>query len=771
MADGKEISRKIQGIIDRRKKHLPMIESKRKHLQDVLESLNKLDMLVNTTQEKLDKNEEPYFSIQKENPEFGMRVSKINTSEIREKVEKQLKRLEILEKRFSRESVSIAMIGYERQGKSQFLQTISGLDSKVIPAYDGMSCTGAVSVIRNLDGPFRAEVDFYNEQEFLNIINETLDHIYNGKVSHISSVEGFGRLDFDSLDNGYKTNDVNKNREREKLRAWKNSYADWCNFIGKGKETFTDENVVKEFVAQYDGDKPEIRFNKYVAVKGVTLYKKFDLTDCREIELIDTIGMGDSSNASKIEEEMFRVLKEECDAAVDLFKPNGNGDSFNTAQTNVLNKISEELKDREPSKWIYYVINNITEGNGKNSHIVNEIKEQAIRGIKDMDIKPVADVKVVDGKNPEEVKEKIIIPLLSMVSDNLEYLDGCLMEKAKKCGQFIYDEYFVLSESVKKVITKSSTDTGKFLDDHFEPLYNDFLEALRRIDVGDNNDGGYKAKRNEPNMKIKEALKKVNEGIYNHVPELMEYAEYKLRVGGLDGSPSHVFDDCCEILINKVVDDFKSVSEDVISPMVEDVKNELSNVIFKVAKLGEIRLKGSSKRKGDVLWLKELNKEYVKDKLPFVEDAFNYIIEYFFSIKDAVDYYVRQSLEKIDQNDLKTFEQYKGKEIKLNEQKENIYYELCNRIPDIQQGIRISVLDGDYCKMPNNSFWARVNNFRNKVRQPNFKKDFKELYRERMADIWADEIGSLEDKKTVVGEWNGMSKKIDKLCNQESFNL
>lgn len=58
--------------------------------------------------------------------------------------------LKLLKKRFEREAIRIAFIGRERQGKSTFIKTITGLNDKVIPAYSGNSCTGAVSVIHNV---------------------------------------------------------------------------------------------------------------------------------------------------------------------------------------------------------------------------------------------------------------------------------------------------------------------------------------------------------------------------------------------------------------------------------------------------------------------------------------------------------------------------------------------------------------------------------------------------------------------------------------------
>lgn len=52
-------------------------------------------------------------------------------------------------KRFNRDYISIATVGKERQGKSQFLQSLGDLDDDIIPHMTQTSCTGATSIICN----------------------------------------------------------------------------------------------------------------------------------------------------------------------------------------------------------------------------------------------------------------------------------------------------------------------------------------------------------------------------------------------------------------------------------------------------------------------------------------------------------------------------------------------------------------------------------------------------------------------------------------------
>ena len=82
---------------------------------------------------------------------------KIDTTEIRQTSEDLADAIDAAVQRFSRDYLSIATVGKERQGKSCLLQSIGGfgtsqtreIGNKVIPAFDAGSCTGAVSVIWN----------------------------------------------------------------------------------------------------------------------------------------------------------------------------------------------------------------------------------------------------------------------------------------------------------------------------------------------------------------------------------------------------------------------------------------------------------------------------------------------------------------------------------------------------------------------------------------------------------------------------------------------
>ena len=162
----RQIKQQIENIIDYRKRtRLPKIEQQIAFLKDVLSKVEKLDSVIATVRYQIEQKNGPYYTMLLADPTMEARFNIVSTTGIKEKLKKQIELLELLKRRFSRDAVQVAFVGYERQGKSRFLQSISGLSNNVIPAYSGTSCTGAVSVIHNVGSGFSATIKFYTLAE------------------------------------------------------------------------------------------------------------------------------------------------------------------------------------------------------------------------------------------------------------------------------------------------------------------------------------------------------------------------------------------------------------------------------------------------------------------------------------------------------------------------------------------------------------------------------------------------------------------------------
>ena len=180
------ITQEIDDIITQRKRRLPIVRNKRQQIEKIKECVQKLELICQEANSGGDK----YGELFKQYPEVQERLRLINTKEFNDayiKISEILKKLEI---RFSREEIHLSFVGRAGQGKSLVMQNISGLSGSVIPSADGADCTGAKSIItnRNEDG-VSAEIRFYTQSEYLEIVNRYLHEIFDSAKFKVTSIE------------------------------------------------------------------------------------------------------------------------------------------------------------------------------------------------------------------------------------------------------------------------------------------------------------------------------------------------------------------------------------------------------------------------------------------------------------------------------------------------------------------------------------------------------------------------------------------------------
>lgn len=774
------INQKIQNIVDLRAEHLPKIEDELDNLNKLEKALGDLDTLRAEVKSELDSGQGVYYSMLMENPKMHQAYNKVDTERVRELLESQRSKLENLKKRFSRKTVCIAMIGYERQGKSTFLQAISGLNNKVIPAYGGTSCTGAVSVIHNIEGPFHVDVTYYTVSEFLGIIKHKLNKFFPGRNFSINTPQDLLNVDL----SGFSTTDKDLNGEFVKFKeAYKDHANDYWDLLGKGTVSYSDENDVIQHVAQYEEFDEEVpgstrkadnddkvvyvkKYYKYLAVKNVHIYKTFEMIDSKLIELVDTIGMGTYSENEKIKEEMFNVLREDCDAAVNLFKPATEG-GLNNNQTTVLQALADKLVDRNPSKWIYYVINKVRSGRGKNEPNIPTIEKEVNDFLSNMTVKPVAGVKVVDGNDPTEVRTLLVEPLLMLITDNLPTLDALIMEDANATGESLRSAYYQLVNNVEAVISGSlmrGASEGKMFDDLYGRL--GLSSALRKLD-----EENYGVRKNRPCNQIEKAISTEIDNLYDVIPDA---AKIEKAIDEGAKSPAGIYADSCDYMRTQIVRKFDSVSDHVISPLREDAKKEVAKVLFEYGRMGNIPLKGYAVKDGSSLtWLRCLVEEKVKaDAYPRLRKILLYVLDYDFTIKYNIEYDVTSRLGLIDQLNHKDFQPFivPASFDTVTEKTNAIIKQLMNKIPDLQEKLREG--NNQFSLIPSHSFWAMINNFRTDVvRGEDTKRDLREFYRDNAWSVWKDDFNSIVDKQQAFGRWNEVANNLSGLYSSTEFTI
>lgn len=805
------IASQIDKIIRRRHERLPKIKEQRAFLEKLQNGLDSLDSILGQIQTEMDCHEGPYYDMIKAHPEMEIALRSVSTTKGYELLQQQTRQLDLMEKRFSRDSVQIAFIGYERQGKSCFLQSVSGLSGKVIPSYSGTSCTGAVSVIHNdstmADNEVRAEITYFSMNELLENVRLKYEKFFGGCPIVLSTFEDIKKLDL----SGFRTLDTNKAAEFRKFETLVRHIDDYRDLIETTNQTIviTDENQIIKQVAQYEeidenGTKQVIPYYNYLAVKSADIYTRFPESECGKIVLVDTIGLGDSTDASGIEKQMFKVLREDCDAAVDVFMPNFKGDSFNSDQSNVLKNIIDQLGERDPEKWIVYALNR-TSGDGSNAHLMNPIKKQINDAFDLMDKKPVAWVKDVDALNHVDVMENLMNPLLNLIANNLDDIDKALMDEYNKQGNALFGIVFELNNNFSNVVNKSMASGDRY--GVFDMLYEDSLKLKGTSWEGkglklSNRLGDIKNYVKKNKSEIENQILRIIDGLYDLIPSKDDIKHHVERnINDNNGVYKWALDE----LRNRIYEEFKNFEEGCIQRQLMEVKSMIYNALFddEWGKLGRIPLAHFSVENGPTVhnrygnnddysddWLYVFAEERVKEKYPKLYQLLMYLVEFELDISIVREYYVDEMVKPINTMigdciplNLDLFTDFDNLDpVERHEKKaETIWSYIFNQvIPIIQRedkcnfGDPIRYLCKEFPKLPNHAFFGRTSTFYDSIIQDKDMREgeLKNMYRNNMSIIWDKEFSEMQSSENACNTWNGLVMNLSELCgNKEKYNI
>lgn len=787
------ITQQIEEILDKRlgrgiyegKGRLQKIEHQISALKQVRERVEELDALVTIISKQIESKQGAYYNMLVSDPEALAQFDEISCSNAKSKLCDVLGKLNDLKKRFEREALRIAFIGYERQGKSTFLQSMTGLSNEVIPAYDGTSCTGAVSIIHNSDTPLLVEIEFCTVAEFIDNLKSKLKSLFPERNFIINSLEDIRTID---------VSDYSGDDALEVKRMIGNNIVghldDYKEYLGMGQTKFHDKELIMEFVAQYReydaipaGDNPDDyekrikskdekgnptkivyrkRYYKYLAVKSVNIYCPFLHQDCGKIEFVDTIGLGASVNPEGIEREMFRVLQEDCDAAINVFCPAPTGGSLNKFQKDIFKKINEQLASRDPRKWMAYAINGIPSGEKANIQnipdILTELEEMG-------ETLPFGLYKDVDAANREDVNNNLLIPLLRLITENLDSLDESLMDKANETAKEAYSECLSLVKAANAVTSASAglnSDILTLFDEKlFKSLLKSFGYAMNMIDQK-----GYATRRETECNELEEAYTNIIQDIDLYIPDENDILE-RFETGA-SVTQNQLFEEYAEQMRNNIFTAFENINTSVLYPLQEKVKTDLISILYND---GLMKNLPTSHKSPSTEWLQGIIDNYADEETyPFLNKALRFILDYQINIEGLVEYNVTRSLYILDKTH-QEFIPFSGGFTEDFEQKAaDVWQELCNRLTPVQN--RLKQWISSFTLIPSHSFYSRVHKFHVKVMTDNGGiEDFRRFYRKNMGLIWTNEINTVSKTQKAFGDWTERTKRLQEVVNSENFNI
>lgn len=555
------IANKVDEIIKKRNEKVDVLVEREAHISEVIALLDDLQeqkdrMLDNKNKLRLNTN-------------VLECIENLDIQPCQEMWKNLQKEFGKVRRRFSRETINIAVIGEARQGKSKLLQTISGLDDKVIPAFVTSDCTGTTSMIKNVEGEkLRADITFRTELEMISSVQAYLDEILGKNVKRIGSFQEIGRLDLDAIKQAAGRRPVSVLLEH--LKKYVEHFDEWSGYVKSGEPvSITDAEEIKTFVAQHNGkgekDQKREDYYKYLAVKKAEISCEFNYADAGKIVLQDTIGLGDTSLG--IEEAMLKAVRDDSDAAIIIKRPEQGTGKFDDKDYQLYNKLYDQFDGKNMGKWLFWLINE-TKGKpyGDNHDRCESVKQKIQSSGWEL-----AGFDIVDASDIENVNNDFLPMVLQTLVNNLDGIDSGILADLECMANSLYREYEKLQSRITDIMsseTKNAMEGSNFVDDKWNGFYNQTL--MKRLKDYRND---WRKRSKDICVEFKEYIENILRNARKEIPDI-EKLKFELEAGGHSGEVA-VYEGYLKKLRTDFTSHFLDIDEQVFDKMILDIKKEI----------------------------------------------------------------------------------------------------------------------------------------------------------------------------------------------------
>ena len=788
-----EISKRIDAIIEERKtRRLPKIERKLKLVNDVSALIGRLCAL----QEKLVYQKQAgsgnMLALLDYAPRLADTLEAFNLQTLENKLDALRKELERLHRRFSRDSIQIALIGYARKGKSCFLQSVSGLGDDVIPTSSLTDCTGAVSIIENSAGPFSLDLEYYTVPEFLDAVNTKLKE-YFGNRYRVASLDDVERL----RGNIAEVDDLPKeNIKKVFYRDYIQGVDAYRPCLERKEPSHFDrkENVV-EYVAKYKqfetgslipsrydryerevyGSVTKVLFNKFVAVKAAHIKTGYEFEDAGKIVMVDTIGLGNEHTLDKDEAKMFDVLVNDTDVAIyTLLVPGTGVNSLPAVEVKKLDEIFGKLAGYSPERWIVGNVNHfgpdyrLFKGDKVRYDGYMSTCQYVKDGLANTEYGPESGVKkpmsywgLVDNTDKEDVKQNILFPVLDLIQNSIDDIDSSFMVQADLRAKELYYEYNSVCETLGKAIgslEKTNPNYQTEFNRNYENLrlrfeLEQYVEQLER-------------EKDQVCSTIVDDLRPMVESVLEFVPAKSEIEEALYRMGATH--TQIVYNNFTDNARAKILSALKTVSADSIRK--DGVKAEIARILFCHGKLGCLNLLTSTNQEPSVEWMDAFCREKL-GTYKTLRSAFRSVVDFRMNIEGFL---YAKCIEACAPMKAETFISDGGS---VGERVDRIWQAVCAAILKVQEnlsrefGLSHTILDAEVqeMSMPNLLVWCMVETFMQELLNTGNGEELYGFYAEYATRIWQNEIRMQENIREAVGDILVLSQEMNACCQFSQY--
>jgi Dynamin family len=447
------LHQRIEQIIKKRQSLAERVRPVQNHLEELHQEMVKLN--------------QQRFQLQSSihEPDVRESLNAIQLTNLENQIQEQLEELKKLSDRFSRSRLNIGVVGMMRQGKSTFLQRLSGLTDNEIPALEGRACTAVRSKIYHHEGETNAAVTLHSEDSFLQEIiapyyeclglgaaPKSLDEFAHSELFATPKTATLQTM-FDHLRNDYH---ANLHRYKEKLQD------------GSSRTFEILREEIPAYVRQQRDQQGHLTTFKHLAVREVEIHCQFQQAkEVGSLGLVDVPGLGDTRLGD--EELILKTLGREVDLVLFFRRPDSKGDQWKGNDLHLYDLAQKALPNL--SERSFMVLNH-QRTEGDNLSICQSL--QADTGRIDV-VKTIT----ADCSNTAETKQ-VIDQVLDHLDQNILRLEE---QYARSCQQDLFD----LHQTINIELQKSASVLKSFTQDHqrfrilFQDLIHDLSNGLRDL--------------------------------------------------------------------------------------------------------------------------------------------------------------------------------------------------------------------------------------------------------------------------------------------------
>lgn len=655
--------------------------------------------------------------------------SKISTLErripaLQANITKQQADLQQLALRFGRGTLNIGIVGNARQGKSTFLQALTGLTSEEIPAAETDHCTGAPSLIINHKETY-ADVEFFTESGFL---QEIIAPFYM-QLSLTPLPTSFHAFVSAPLAVPNRKLSATEDALYDKLKYRHIVAKEYQPLLGKPPERIGKDRI-RSYIAQQDVNGGKIA--TWLAVKMATIYCPFSVSDAGSISVCDTPGLGDFVCGA--EDSLVHNIGKNLDAVL-MLKRTPKGGIATPEDTQLYDLLPKAVNEFEPKDWSYFIVNRDgTENETKSFEAQIQQKIQCRSFV------------TLDARKPDEVLSSFD-SILQDIASNQQALDRTLSDARFENVKAIVNQLVAMVAEAKTALPKSvGTDGMGTAELHslFDPLWNNVAEHLKHLAHS------YRESRDKTG-KLNEQVDVIQGAVLAQVRKRLEQVQPSDYAG--QGLPQFTSDLFHELRVT-LATAFDKLDDD-LTESIDVLRSEVCKIFWNTG-----RLEGIFDTSDPQMWLRQLADAW---KSLDNGQAMANVIERFanteFTFRGYLLAKVRGTLDPLDEESGASIHYRFAIGNKWDDVRGKLWSACNNAVgvcSDVLKGLSVDKNGALFsCNEQFTDGVLRLGGW-NRARQlwANFYDEYK-------SEIWAERFSKIEVNKAMRREWDGCVLKLE----------